>query len=97
MEVLVTGGAGFIGSLSQRRLLATGWDVIMIGILSSGSNGTKVLISDSRTQPVDVGTVARDSDVIFRFAANREVRVDLGHPEQCFRQNTCGYNKRVTG
>ena len=37
MRVLITGGAGFIGSTLARRLVATGHEVVVIDNLSTGT------------------------------------------------------------
>ncbi len=92
MRVLVTGGAGFIGSTLVDRLLAEGCDVDVIDDLSSGA---LVNLADARAQRnrkftfhrldvrspqlVDV-IVHRRPEVIFHLAAQLDVRVSVKRP-----------------
>jgi UDP-glucose 4-epimerase len=92
VRVLVTGGAGFIGSALVDRLLAEGCDVDVIDDLSSGA---LVNLADARAQRnrkftfhrldvrspqlVDV-IVHRRPEVIFHLAAQLDVRVSVKRP-----------------
>jgi len=96
MEILVTGGAGFIGSHLSEALLKLGYHVMIIDNFSSGSlnniahliKGRKVdLIQGDCTKPKDVRKALTDIDVVFHFAANPEVRLELNDPKTCFQQN----------
>jgi len=96
MEILVTGGAGFIGSHLSEALLKLGYHVRIIDNFSSGSldnivhliKGRKVdLIQGDCTKPKDVRKALTDIDVVFHFAANPEVRLELNDPKACFQQN----------
>jgi len=93
---LVTGGAGFIGSHLSEALLKLGHHVRIIDNFSSGSldniahliKGRKVdLIQGDCTKPKDVRKALTDIDVVFHFAANPEVRLELNDPKTCFQQN----------
>lgn len=92
MRVLVTGGAGFIGSTLVDRLLAEGHDVDVIDNLSSGSLAN---LADARAQSdqslkihsLDIrspDTVAlierRQPEVIYHLAAQMDVRVSVKDP-----------------
>jgi UDP-glucose 4-epimerase len=92
MRVLVTGGAGFIGSVLADRLLAEGYDVDVIDDLSSGSLSN---LADARAQrarrctfhrldirsPQLLDVVAhRRPEVIFHLAAQLDVRVSVERP-----------------
>ncbi|MCX5387342.1 UDP-glucose 4-epimerase GalE [Streptomyces sp. NBC_00083] len=52
MRVLVTGGAGYVGSFTVRRLLAAGHDVVVVDNLSTGRReavrGGRLLVADIR-------------------------------------------------
>src|SRR3954454_3567475 len=92
MKVLVTGGAGFIGSTLVDRLLAEGHSVDVIDDLSTGSLAN---LAESRAdrshrltfhqldvrQPGVVSLIERRApDVIFHLAAQADVRVSVARP-----------------
>jgi UDP-glucose 4-epimerase len=92
MNVLVTGGAGFIGSTLVDRLLAEGHAVDVVDDLSSGSLAN---LAEARTasdhrfsfHQIDVreaGTVElvarRRPEVVFHLAAQADVRVSVAQP-----------------
>ena len=92
MRVLVTGGAGFIGSTLVDRLLAEGCDVDAIDDLSTGALAN---LTDARAQRnrkfsfhrLDVRSpqladivVHRKPEVIFHLAAQLDVRVSVAKP-----------------
>ena len=92
MRVMVTGGAGFIGSTLVDRLLAEGCDVDAIDDLSTGALAN---LTDARSQrsrkfsfhrldirsPQLADIVAhRRPEVIFHLAAQLDVRVSVAKP-----------------
>jgi UDP-glucose 4-epimerase len=92
MRVLVTGGAGFIGSTLVDRLLAEGCDVDVVDDLSTGSLAN---LSEARAQRqrkvtfqrLDVRSEAmrelilhRKPEVVFHLAAQADVRVSVANP-----------------
>jgi UDP-glucose 4-epimerase len=96
VRVLVTGGAGFIGSHLVDRLVTEGFDVVVLDNLSSGSlNNIKSHIEAGNIAFVNgdlkerhvVEDVVQGIDVVFHFAANPEVRVSTTNPEVHFREN----------
>ena len=97
-RVLVTGGAGFIGSSLCKKLARSGCYVVIFDNFSSGkyenvedilkdyADKTCLLRGDCK-KPSDVKKAVSDVDVVFHFAANPEVRLELNDPENCFKQN----------
>ena len=93
MRILVTGGAGFIGSHLVDRLAAEGHQVRVIDNLSSGRlenlahrRDVEVIIGDLKN-PQDVQKAVRGVDAVFHFAANPEVRVSTTNPDIHFNEN----------
>jgi UDP-glucose 4-epimerase len=96
VRVLVTGGAGFIGSHLVDRLVTEGFDVVVLDNLSSGSlnnikshieAGNIVFVNGDLKERHVVEDVVQGIDVVFHFAANPEVRVSTTNPEVHFREN----------
>jgi len=92
MKILVTGGAGFIGSHLVDRLVAEGYEVRVVDNLSSGRlenishHHVETLIGDLKN-PQDAQRAVEGVDVVFHFAANPEVRVSTTSPEIHFNEN----------
>ena len=96
MKVLVTGGAGFIGSHLVDRLVKEGYRVKVIDNLSSGRlenikhhidvRTIELIIGDMK-DPQTVLRAVEGVDVVFHFAANPEVRVSAINPEIHFNEN----------
>ncbi len=93
MRILVTGGAGFIGSHLVDRLAAEGHQVRVIDNLSSGRlenlahrRDVEVIIGDLKN-PQDAQKAVRGVDAVFHFAANPEVRVSTTNPDIHFNEN----------
>jgi UDP-glucose 4-epimerase len=96
MRILVTGGAGFIGSHLVDRLVQEGYTVRVIDNLS---NGRLENLAQHRGNPqveVRVGDLKRSEDAlravegvetVFHYAANPEVRVSTTNPEIHFNEN----------
>jgi len=100
-RVLVTGGAGFIGSSLCKKLASSGCYVVIFDNFSSGkyenvedilkdyADKTCLLRGDCK-KPSGVKKAVSDVDIVFHFAANPEVRLELNDPENCFEQNVYG-------
>ncbi|HKI92312.1 MAG TPA: dTDP-glucose 4,6-dehydratase [Gaiellaceae bacterium] len=78
MRVLVSGGAGFIGSHFVKRLLAAGEDVVVLDKLTYSGNranlpgGVELHVGDI-AEPADVARAARGCEAIVNFAAETHV------------------------
>ena len=96
MKVLVTGGAGFIGSHIVDRLVIDGYRVRVVDNMSSGrlenlkhwldSKSVELLVGDLREPEVALRAVD-GANVVFHFAANPEVRLSTTEPEVHFTNN----------
>jgi len=92
--VLVTGGAGFIGSHLVDRLVNEGFVVRVLDNFSSGGidnikhnpDRVEVLKGDLK-DPDTVLKAVKYVGVVFHFAANPEVRVSTIKPEVHFKEN----------
>jgi len=95
--ILVTGGAGFIGSHLVEALVSDGHKVVVLDNFSSGKReniaplveaGRVEVVEGDVTRPEDLRELTRKCEVIFHMAANPEVR--LGDPVAHFETNTRG-------
>jgi len=95
-KVLVTGGAGFIGSHLVDRLMANGKNVTVFDNLSNGSlknlerwlgNERFKFIKGDLKKPKDAEKAVRGNELVFHLAANPEVRVGETDPSIHFQEN----------
>jgi len=92
-KVLITGGAGFIGSNLADRLVADGLDVTVYDNFSTGRHEF-VSGLDARVVEGDVldagalQAAMAGCDTVFHLAANADVRHGLEHPRRDLEQNT---------
>ncbi len=96
MKVLVTGGAGFIGSHLVDVLMEAGNEVRVLDDLSAGSiENIKRWLDDERFEfvkgdmrdPEKVRKAVEGADVVFHLAANPEVRIGAQSPELLYESN----------
>jgi UDP-glucose 4-epimerase len=94
--MLVTGGAGFIGSHLTERLLSEGHKVTVLDNFSNGrieniqhllDNPLITLVKEDMKKPKKLGQIVNDSDIIFHLAANPEVRLGETGPKTHFEEN----------
>ena len=94
-KVLVTGGAGFIGSHLVDALMSDGSKVCIVDNLSAGSLANLKqwqgspdfsFLNIDLTKPLDP-LRGKQFDVIYHLAANPEVRVSSTNPETHYNQN----------
>src|SRR5260370_27415898 len=93
-RVLVTGGAGYIGSVVTSQLLAKGYDVIVCDNLSHGNrnavpDGIKLIVADTADRSaLDRIFQEHRIDAVMHFAAFIEAGESMQVPEKYFRNNT---------
>ncbi len=94
-RVLVTGGAGFIGSHLVRALLARGDDVLVLDNLSTGARANladlpvELLVADLG-EADQVRAATRGVDTVFHLGAMISVPASLENPAGCYRTNVLG-------
>lgn len=96
MNVLVTGGAGYIGSVAVERLLAEGEKVVVLdsfvtgyrGAVSAGADLVEGDILDADL--VRRTMIEREIDTVMHFAAFIAVGESCENPQKYFRNNTMG-------
>ncbi|WP_301859436.1 UDP-glucose 4-epimerase GalE [uncultured Megasphaera sp.] len=96
MNVLVTGGAGYIGSHTVRALLAQGHHVTVLDNLSRGHrgavpDGVPLVVED--IHHVDaVRNILTDGafDAVMHFAAHSQVGESMEHPSMYYDNNVVG-------
>ncbi len=99
MNVLITGGAGFIGSHLAERCLAERWSVAVLDDLSTGAAdniahlkakpGFSYSIASIFNEPVVAEMVDR-ADVVFHLAAAVGVKLVIDFPERAIETNVHG-------
>jgi len=94
MRVLVTGGAGYIGSVVADELLQAGHDVVVFDNLSRGhrqavpKNADLVVGDLADRAGLDQLLRSRAFDAVMHFAALIEAGESMKAPEEFFRNNT---------
>jgi UDP-glucose 4-epimerase len=98
MSVLVTGGAGYIGSHVARLLTEAGTEVIVVDDLSTGKQSrVSGLISyqmdlsdESLVQDLNQLLTKHEVDSVIHLAALKEVGASVENPEEYFNKNLGG-------
>jgi UDP-glucose 4-epimerase len=94
MEILVVGGAGYIGSIVTSELLKAGHQAIVFDNLSRGHRsaipaGAELVVGElSDRQALDRVFGSRKIDAVMHFAAMIEAGESMRIPEAYFRNNT---------
>ena len=95
MKLLVTGGAGYIGSIVAQQLLDAGHEVVVLDNLSRGHRAA--VPADARLAEVDLldaagvrETVAEGFDGALHFVAFALVSESVSSPERYYRNNVVG-------
>ena len=94
MTVLVTGGAGYIGSHMVHALIDAGERVVVLDNLSTGfawavAHGATLVVAESGDQPRLAALIAEHAvDAVIHFAASIVVPDSVRHPLAYYRNNT---------
>ena len=84
-KILITGGAGFIGSTVAELFLSKGWDVAVLDDLSSGkrenvAQGVRLHVCDVRSPEAAKVVLEEKPDVLCHHAAQIDVRKSMADP-----------------
>jgi UDP-glucose 4-epimerase len=96
MKLLVTGGAGYIGSIVARLLLEQGHEIVVLDNLERGHReavpaDAQLLVGDLRNPEDSRGALrAGGFDGVLHFAALALVGESVEHPELYYRTNVAG-------
>lgn len=99
MNVLISGGAGFIGSHLAERLVKDGHDVVVLDDLSTGSLSNIAKLKKQKNFKCTIGSVQDKSlvmnlvekcDIVIHLAAAVGVKFILEHPSYSIHNNVIG-------
>jgi len=96
MRVLVTGGAGYIGSVVTERLLETGHSAVVLDDLSTGHReavppAAELVVADLRDRPgLRRALASRRFDAVVHLAASSLVGESMEDPGKYFENNVTG-------
>jgi UDP-glucose 4-epimerase len=95
VKLLVTGGAGYIGSIVSRRLIARDHEVVVLDNLRQGhrdavSPDADLIVADLLDEPALRAAVGRGFDAVLHFAALALVGESGTNPERYYRTNVGG-------
>ena len=95
MSVLITGGAGFVGSFTARLCAESGLDVVVLDNLSTGNRdhsrwGTFYGADVRHVQTVADVIASRDITTVVHLAASANVSESIANPAQYYSNNVSG-------
>ncbi|HZE05207.1 MAG TPA: UDP-glucose 4-epimerase GalE [Solirubrobacteraceae bacterium] len=95
LKLLVTGGAGYIGSVVSRQLLQADHQVVVLDNLERGyraavAPGAHLVEADLRDPDAVHSALAEGFDGVLHFAAFALVGESVAHPEVYYRNNVLG-------
>jgi UDP-glucose 4-epimerase len=95
LKLLVTGGAGYVGSIVAHHLIAGGNDVVVLDNLSRGHraavpDGAELVIADLLDRETLEAAMDRGFDAVLHFAALSLVGESGTNPERYFATNVGG-------
>jgi UDP-glucose 4-epimerase len=95
VKLLVTGGAGYIGSIVSRQLLAAGHEVVVLDSLERGHRAAvapeaRFVQADLRDAETTANAVSESFDGVLHFAALALVGESVSQPERYYHANVVG-------
>ena len=87
MRVVVTGGSGFIGTQTVRRLLERGDEVTVVDLKRSAEEHIRLVQGDLRDRAVVEDALAPGTDAVVHLAAMTSVLQSVNDPDGVFRTN----------
>lgn len=93
MKILVTGGAGYIGSITVRELLKQNYEVVVIDNLSSGyqkslpPDATLIINDINNSKTLEDIFVNNRIDAVVHFAASIQMGESVINPSKYYRNN----------
>src|SRR5215204_6150980 len=95
MRVLVTGGAGYIGSVVASQLIEEGHETVVLDNLSKGHGkavpeGARLVQGNLMDADFTRETLSEGFDGVLHFAALSLVGESVEQPERYYRNNVCG-------
>ena len=91
MKILVTGGAGFIGTNLIKKLLSKGHNVESIDNYDSGLKENEVDGCNYHTGDIEsIDLMDKDFDMIYHLAGLSRIQPSFKNPTETFRVNTIG-------
>ena len=95
MKLLVTGGAGYIGSIVTARLVDAGHEVVVLDSLERGHRAAvpkqaRLALADMRDLAAVAAVASEGFDGALHFAALSIVGESVAHPERYYRTNVGG-------
>jgi UDP-glucose 4-epimerase len=95
MKLLVTGGAGYIGSIVGRQLLRAGHEVVVFDNLERGHRAAvspemRLVVADLQDAAALRRLLGEGFDGVLHFAALALVGESVAHPERYYRTNVGG-------
>jgi UDP-glucose 4-epimerase len=95
VKLLVTGGAGYIGSIVSRQLLGAGHDIVVLDSLERGHRAAvapeaRFVHEDLRDAGAVRDAVSQGFDGVLHFAALALVGESVSHPERYYHANVVG-------
>jgi UDP-glucose 4-epimerase len=95
VKLLVTGGAGYIGSVVAHQLVQAGHETVVLDNLSKGyeravPEGTRLIKGDLLDAGGMRDALSEGFDGVLHFAALSLVGESVEEPERYYRNNVCG-------